>query len=615
MVLFILNTGSYAYVHIKGSLGNSVRWPGTSMLVMVNSYLSGNDHQILSDSIGVWNGHSSLRMEVSSAGGPTTSLCGNGFNDIYYSSDATYFSGGCGVLAITTVIYNSGGDISEADVLLNGTSNCFSSNPTDDNYLGNVITHELGHVAGLGHSEVFASSMYYKAHVGQRTTSSDDQAGLFSLYPNGIKGTIAGKIIGGDNLTGVFGAHVQAVSMFSGKVEGAAISNSDGRFIIEGLPLINENKFYLYVSPLKVKSALPDYYFSSRSNFCSSRTAYRGSFFQGCYSDEEGYPTGIKISESSPHIEVGNITIRCNMDIAQDYLENKPSTSNAVMLDDLNGYIGDAFVGFFTKKYVYDGDLISYIILDGEDNFSIDLTTVNFSTMVAGDEDIYLEYRLVSQSIFSKLLVDIEINGMVQSFNFYDSDNIPQLEYSGRILLSKTSPGQNSFDFTISPKNRWGKCSDTLILPNDVMCPVNELYEDSLYKMDEGFYDNLFFYFLIFNVSKKKSTDPDISEKYTIISSKNHTPLKDNTLCPDASETYSVMAHVPGKALNSSAIRRNDDDVLSCATLGGDDENGPGQFLFVFTFGLLLTIVFGSRMQSALIPMTFEISRGQPSAD
>jgi len=48
-----------------------------------------------------------------------------------------------------------------------------------------VITHELGHFSGLGHTMVSHDTMYYSwtPWPGQRAPSADDQAGLCSIYP------------------------------------------------------------------------------------------------------------------------------------------------------------------------------------------------------------------------------------------------------------------------------------------------------------------------------------------------------------------------------------------------------------------------------------------------
>ncbi|HEU4383895.1 MAG TPA: matrixin family metalloprotease [Anaeromyxobacteraceae bacterium] len=114
------------------------------------------------------------------------------------------------VIALTTVSYDAGtGEIVDADMELNawggsgpsppgfyftcldppaatcgapGQSGCISVD------VRNVVTHEAGHVLGLGHSEVSAATMYPSALSGEtakRTLDPDDVAGLCAIYPSG----------------------------------------------------------------------------------------------------------------------------------------------------------------------------------------------------------------------------------------------------------------------------------------------------------------------------------------------------------------------------------------------------------------------------------------------
>ena len=65
-------------------------------------------------------------------------------------------------------------------------------------YLGDVLSHEMGHFLGLGHSEVFGSTMIFSVFKGQHTIHNDDIAGLDHLYSHLNKG---GRIftLGGDH--------------------------------------------------------------------------------------------------------------------------------------------------------------------------------------------------------------------------------------------------------------------------------------------------------------------------------------------------------------------------------------------------------------------------------
>ena len=88
-----------------------------------------------------------------------------------------------------------------ADVAMNGEnyrwalgpSGALAASGTFD--LQAVLTHELGHFSGLGHTMVAHDTMYYSwtPWQGQRTPSADDKRGLCSIYPvTGHECTAAG---------------------------------------------------------------------------------------------------------------------------------------------------------------------------------------------------------------------------------------------------------------------------------------------------------------------------------------------------------------------------------------------------------------------------------------
>ena len=591
--LFVLSAWSYGYVLTKNNFGQEVKWGKENMKLSLYSNLSGVSQQILNDAVAQWNGISQMAIQLKGAkSGDYNDWSGNGYNDIGYSKQPVYFNNSCAVLGVTTLIYNKDGNITEADVLLNGHSGCFSTNTNSDNFLGNVITHELGHLVGLAHNEVVHSSMYYTSSIGQYILSSDDKAGAHVLYPTGSKGGVRGKIIGGNSLVGIFGANVMLISVKNGKVLAASLSEPDGTFSISGVDIKKDDRYYIYVSPVKNKDVFPSYYYSIRNNFCYSNASYRGAFFQSCGNSLVGYPYSFKAATDNQIMESGNITIRCNIDVPDDYLYEKNEDWYELDIVDDENNIGETFVGYFEKKYNYEGDVLSSIELDGIDRIKINLSDLNFSSWGDGDETIYLEYRMITQDIYSKLISRVRINGVEQQYIFPDSDYSIIYNQKGRIPISKTNFLSNVFEFTIEPLNKWGKCSDSLVLDVSQMCPINGYQENQLFYMDNGMYDSLFIYFIDFHISKKKNTLSDQIENYTMISHKAIDTNQGNDSCPDAPNAYSVSANIPEFFSGLISKKKSDSDPMACASIDTSNPGGSFNNFMSTLLGFLLILIF-----------------------
>jgi len=96
---------------------------------------------------------------------------------------------GPGVLGLTTLTYNTcDGTIVDGDIEINGGEFLFSVSgvpEANEMDLENTVTHEVGHLLGLDHSQQVGATMFFNSPEGEtekRSPEVDDWAGLCCLY-------------------------------------------------------------------------------------------------------------------------------------------------------------------------------------------------------------------------------------------------------------------------------------------------------------------------------------------------------------------------------------------------------------------------------------------------
>ena len=560
------STSSVAYIQNRTQADGLIQWSNriNSLDIFVNpsnsQMISSEEvNAIVADSLNQWNGKSKILLKQNLS----SSINTDGVNEIYFSSDPSVFGNGTAVVAVTQVVLkNYSGEIIEADIMINDNAT-FSKTKKSTDFLGNVISHELGHFLGLGHGQVPGSTMFYTLSRGQSELADDDMAGIYSIYPTpGVasKGSISGRVVGGKSLTGVFGAHVQAISLKTGKVAAASISERDGTFSVKGLE--KNDQYFIYTKPISI-IGLPSKYNNSRSDYCDSSKKYRGSFFQACGTSGEGYPQSINLNSSN--VSVGNITIRCGLDVPKEYLKNKDSTYPAFdMHSGVESGIGNSFVGFFTARDVEN---------EINDIFKINYSEVDWNK-ISVSNNLYLELKILNQSFYSPFKANVVVKRrgeVIASTPNYveESDGSLNLEKIVRIKIDSIgrNSSDNDFEISVLPQTL-----ASLPYPKKDFFPAETYFEDSVY-----------FYLVTASIVEKTAEDT-----YSHISYKNEV-IKDNSSCPDAENTYALTKYNSEGPPNVTPAKKKEKG-LACGSvdMNSSSGSGPGGFFIGLIFSLFL---------------------------
>jgi hypothetical protein len=227
----------------------------------------------------------------------------NGLSSIYFASNSKDTEGlSPSVLGLTQVWYDThSGQIFETDVVLNDNDFKFTVNEQDTSgygsgnipsfgsrnkvFIENVITHELGHALGLSHSGGLQSTMLFMESPEQAHLGCDDQVAIHAIYPSddaNQRGTNKGsdRTEGG---SGVFGAHVLAISRARGTVLATAMTDREGSYLFSAM---EPGTYYLMVEPFYAgPSTLPAYYSNINAAVCADGKPFGRSLL----TDSSGY--------------------------------------------------------------------------------------------------------------------------------------------------------------------------------------------------------------------------------------------------------------------------------------------------------------------------------------
>lgn len=564
-ILFGINQ-SFAFVHQKTLAGDEFRWPSNAT---INLYVNGANSSGIS-SFDIATRAASSASSWSESGGPalqvisTTGAPQDGRSDVYFSTDPTFFSSSS-ILAVTESRYSqANGSIIESDIMIKD-SVLFSNSQTSSPFIGDILSHEMGHLLGMDHATLPFSTMFYKLTRGQFTPSYDDHLGKSMLYSATSGGSIKGTIAGGENVVGVFAADVQLISSLEGKVIASTLTDQDGSFSFEGVP--TGDMYFLYVQPLKVKDSLSPYYQTAKSDFCTGFVDFKGSFFESCDSSRKGHPQGIDLTNGTLSVDVGVVTIKCNLNIPINYFTGRANGNFVVGNADRNG---DSFTGFFTETDITNG--VS------------DILTVDMSHLDASSGNLYLDLALISQDFNSKVAFEMEVRSPVGTY-FYnygvDTDFNPNLNLRGRIPLDPLTSANNVFEIEIRP------------LDFDTFISTTPYSLESLFFPDFSTVgDSRFFYQFIFFVSQSSGSN------YPVYSHYSYPTIRGNSQCMDGQKTYGVKSAgaVTGVTSESFNKKAGEPELVACgsvAIVDDNDSNGPGPMGSLFV-GLLVSFLLFS---------------------
>jgi len=146
-----------------------------------------------------WNGAGSGTVINAQAGSVANFVLGDGQPMLNFQ-DPIHACGGNCLAATFTGFFSDRGDgtvrIDDADIVTNTRNIDWTSQSEDPNgagcsgefYIEGVMVHEVGHVLGLGHTDVSGATMFpsvSSCNNDPATTEKDDEDGLNALYSGG----------------------------------------------------------------------------------------------------------------------------------------------------------------------------------------------------------------------------------------------------------------------------------------------------------------------------------------------------------------------------------------------------------------------------------------------
>ncbi|HKO99200.1 MAG TPA: matrixin family metalloprotease [Pyrinomonadaceae bacterium] len=260
MAILALGVSSRPAALMPPTPQRSIKWPIRNIRIALSSSLLKESTSITvgSDVTGAlrraldsWSAASGIKFEVVAT--DARSIGNDGVNLVTVattSENLAIFRAGNNAAQTRVHFDQATGLISEADIVVNpnpraedGTALLFSTDGTPGTYdLESTFAHEIGHLLGLNHSNVIASTMqetqgingtFGKPAFDARSLSEADRVAIMGLYgPCENMGTVSGRVL--KNFQGrhaaVGGAHVWIEELDSGRVIASSLVGASGKF-------------------------------------------------------------------------------------------------------------------------------------------------------------------------------------------------------------------------------------------------------------------------------------------------------------------------------------------------------------------------------------------------
>jgi predicted Zn-dependent protease len=187
-LLFVLAAVDPAQAYVL--LSPRRRWTTTPVTVRVyttgNSTINDSDHGVTAvvNSIRAWG-------IISSSSTGSAAVRGTAPATIMLNTNGAVCTGSCLAATLTGYYTTQAGDdrINDADIYTNTAYSYTSSRETDgcsgEYDIDGIMVHEVGHVIGIGHSNVAGATMYPSVsacNTGNRSLEADDIAAKNDLY-------------------------------------------------------------------------------------------------------------------------------------------------------------------------------------------------------------------------------------------------------------------------------------------------------------------------------------------------------------------------------------------------------------------------------------------------